>query len=318
MTTSNTKATVKKGKDGLTKYQRYYQKHPEVKEKNRERQRCCCELKSQKDAAPSTFSSTQPSLMSPLPNLSEESSTDSSIYEPPTQDIAVKDGPRTMDTVAVEFNIKTDNPSHSLPLDFHRTRSINPDALLGNIINNLVDYDGKKPYPMHYPELEVLLKLHTAVLSWAKGWGGVTYWSIGLDKSFNLAVEERRVEVWQAQLHNHGARGRHMLSRLHFMEGDLPILVKGITILELKSSILSGLCTVTYTESDSAVETDGGETDSGDEGEDEDEDEGEDKNNDGDENNSDGDEVQGSCPSDNDEFHHKWYCMGGHEGPCVY
>ncbi|KAF8158048.1 hypothetical protein B0H34DRAFT_439509 [Crassisporium funariophilum] len=234
-------------------------------------------------------------LMSPLPNLSKESSTDSSIYEPSTQDISVKDGPRTMDTVAVEFDIKTNNPPHSLPLDFHRTRSINPDALLGNIINNLVDYDGKKPYPTHYPELEVLLKLHTAVLNWAKGWGGVTYWSIGLDKSFNLAVKERRVEVWQAQLHNHGAQGRRMLSRLHFMEGDLPvemwkirelwriqielveILVKGITILELKSSILPGLCTVTYTESDSAVETDGGETDSGDEGEDKDEDEGKDR-----------------------------------------
>ncbi|KAG6824572.1 hypothetical protein H0H93_001881, partial [Arthromyces matolae] len=95
------------------------------------------------------------------------------------------------------------------------------------------------------------------------------------------AVEQRRVDQWRKQMADHTALGRSLLRRIYVDEGRLPrddwkkremfykklelavMLVKGLTILELKTPLLphSGLA-VKYSyptdmvEEDSAVETD--------------------------------------------------------------
>lgn len=134
--------------------------------------------------------------------------------------------------------------------------------------------------PFH--ELNLLKEYRAEIVEWARGWGGVTLWDVALERSFNNAVEESRVELWREQLADHAMLGRKLLGMLHQMNGRLPreswkirelwrlrielveILVKGLTILELKTSILPSSCAVKYidkrgtldTDSESTMETD--------------------------------------------------------------
>ncbi|KAF8065141.1 hypothetical protein FPV67DRAFT_1671425 [Lyophyllum atratum] len=233
------KKSPKKGPDGLTKHQRYYLKHPEVKEKNRERERRRREQKKHVSTVTDT----------PM----DEAGSYTATVEPA---IAPQD---------------------------EWTPRLNSAELQDEIVDSLVDWQGQHEDEFEmFPELERLERFKTAILKWAKGWGGVTYWDIGLEMSFQVAVKEGREDEWRTNLGRHARTGRRLLGKLHHMSGTLPpeawkvqelwylkielveILVKGITTIDLKTSILGGPCTVKYlSDEESAVET---ATETGEEG----------------------------------------------------
>lgn len=171
------------------------------------------------------------------------------------------------------------------------------ERMYADAINSLSVSDHHSNQSGPFKELDRLLEFRASVVEWARGWGGVAWWNEGLDQSFNIAVEENRVDLWREQVSNHMELGRSILGRLHEMDGKLPderwkvrelwrlkielveIVVKGITTLDIKSSILPGSCTVEYTGGRAMQESvngsmmatddswDGGDSDDDDEGE---------------------------------------------------
>ncbi|KAF8065147.1 hypothetical protein FPV67DRAFT_1671432 [Lyophyllum atratum] len=232
MSTEKTSGGPKKGKDGLTKYQRYYQKHPELREKKRERDR----IRRQK--------------------LKEES-------------------------LATSVDNETLEPL--LP-DFHATAAPYVDKMVQESIVAITAED-TLPEPGSYQELDELNELRLWVIRWGKGWGGISNWDTGLDASYNHALKRDNVAHWREQISKHAQTGRLLLGRVHTMDGSLPtagwkirelwrekstlldLLVRGVTTLEIKTSILPGLGRVdslyreledAHTSEESAVETDSG------------------------------------------------------------
>ncbi|KAF8070014.1 hypothetical protein FPV67DRAFT_1667913 [Lyophyllum atratum] len=211
----DSQVSPKRGADGLTKYQRYYKNHPEAREKNVERARLRREEERKKKALES-------------PAQSSRAST-----------------PR-------------------LPSDFRATKRNNQWAMYGEAVNSMIGPCPPEPLPDpdSFVEMDKLTPLTIQIFDWAEGWGGVTFWAIGIERSFQLAVEDERVEEWRVQLENHAEVGRQLLRGLHDMDGRLPletykvkqlwrlkcglieVLVKGLTILDIKTSLLPDLCAV--------------------------------------------------------------------------
>lgn len=174
------------------------------------------------------------------------------------------------------------------PPDFFSTALLLKERVLGEAIDSLATHDGTTPEPDTYNELDEVLQMREDILEWAKGWGGVTYWDVALERSFHLAVDMHCVERWRAQLAHHTSLGRSLLGRVQQMDGHLPaeawkvkelwrikvmlveLLVKGITTLDIKTSIVPGYCTVykDFNSGDETTEYDGSEAD-GDEGDNE-------------------------------------------------
>lgn len=225
-------------------------RHPEVKEKNRERERQRREtLKKQGE-----WSSSKKG-----PTLT--TSAIARLNQPATRLLP--------STIRPELNHLTH------PADFFQLAPVFDQKTYNEAVNSLTSFDdNSEPPPDALDELDRLVEYRANVMEWARGWGGVTFWNIGLDTSFTIAVEERRVEKWREQLNNHAILGRKILGRLHKVDGRLPkeswklrelwrlkielveILAKGLTILEIKTSILPGTCTVTYNDKHTTFETD--------------------------------------------------------------
>lgn len=255
MATSNEKPALKKGQDGLTKYQRYYRgyvifvlyhllcslkmcRHPEVKEKNRERERKRRE-EQKIQRGPTSTNTKHPS--------------------------------HTIATTEQRYTIDKDINRSTHPRDFFALAPLFDEKMFNEAVNSLSIAEDRRIQLDRFDELELMLGYRANIVKWAKGWGGVTLWDIGLNESFNAAVEEDRVELWREQVSNHMNLGRKLLGRLHEMEGRLPkaawmirdlwrlkielveILVKGITILEIKTSILPSAYTMRYTDEQAAM-----------------------------------------------------------------
>ncbi|KAG6807477.1 hypothetical protein H0H92_007333 [Tricholoma furcatifolium] len=134
--------------------------------------------------------------------------------------------------------------------------------------------------PQMFDELEQLHRIKKNVAAWSSGWNGSANWDLSLDESFMLTVENNSVERWKAEISHHTYIGRQLLAQMQVFDHRLPqeewkirelwrirlelaqVLIRGLTILELKNSILPGLTTIRYTDMDSARESDiGGRTD---------------------------------------------------------
>ncbi|KAG6818496.1 hypothetical protein H0H93_004569 [Arthromyces matolae] len=265
--------------DGFTKDQRYYYSHPEVKVKNRDRQRARRAKEKERRLAERAAANHGPSNTTIAPPLSVVP-TESIIQASPAQrtDNLPSRPPKRQRASSI-----TRIDAQSRPIDFIEQRAAVP-SVSWDTTNSLIfgREDKRRPdKPGEHSELVNLELLERNVLQWASGWGGVTYWSYGLDSSFQKAVEKRRVNQWRKQMADHAALGRSLLRRIYVDEGRMPredwkkremfykklelavMLVKGLTILELKTPLLphSGLA-VKYSyqkdavEEESAVETD--------------------------------------------------------------
>ncbi|KAG6819052.1 hypothetical protein H0H93_015935 [Arthromyces matolae] len=109
-----------------------------------------------------------------------------------------------------------------------------------------------------------LQQMREDVVQWSRGWGGIECWSVQLDYSYRHAVDDEGplTPRWRESLFHHVRSGREMLAKLQSYDGDLgdkpwmlhemwrlridraERLIRGITILELKTSILPGMCNV--------------------------------------------------------------------------
>ncbi|KAG5649427.1 hypothetical protein H0H81_003939 [Sphagnurus paluster] len=159
--------------------------HPEVKQKNRERECKRCEiLKAQKCGQLEAKETNPPAIQKTTAKKS-------------TKKLAL----------LVDFYSGTRGPVSKIFADTY---------------NALVTDEVVIPDLNGFEELDHLEELHDKVADWASGWGGATYWDLALERSFKLAVEERRVERWREQLSDHAAAGRQLLGALQHIDGHLP------------------------------------------------------------------------------------------------
>ncbi|KAG6819409.1 hypothetical protein H0H93_012106 [Arthromyces matolae] len=134
--------------------------------------------------------------------------------------------------------------------------------------------------------LDRLREMREEVVQWSRGWGGIDCWSVQLDYSYQHALEDEGplTPRWRESMFRHARGGRQMLEQLRQFDHDLPEerwlqeeiwrmrvelaekLVKGVTILEIKASILPGVCNVDHCcgsdDDESAQATDKGDSDS--------------------------------------------------------
>ncbi|KAG6913826.1 hypothetical protein DXG01_004059 [Tephrocybe rancida] len=172
------------------------------------------------------------------------------------------------------LHIMDDPNSMNRPPDFFAMMPLLREKEYAATIDKVVGPVKTVAQPQMFDELEQLYRIRENVVNWSSGWTGAANWNIALDHSFNKAVENDRVENWREQLYSHLTLGRNLLAQLQIMDHRLPnehwkvrelwrlrlelaeVLIRGITILEIKTSILPGLCTVRYTDMESAQETD--------------------------------------------------------------
>ena len=116
-----------------------------------------------------------------------------------------------------------------------------------------------KRTPKELLAIERVEYLRNEVLEWSCGWGGVAYWQISLDESYTAACEEDRAAEWEKEVLEHASRGRGLLVELRSMAGHLPagslqphklkelirimvelveMVTMGVTILNMRCSIL--------------------------------------------------------------------------------
>ncbi|KAG6836137.1 hypothetical protein H0H93_011014 [Arthromyces matolae] len=252
---SQTKRTGKRkakvGADGLTKHQRYYLSHPEVKIKNllRERQR-------REQAREERLLQSSELNESTMPVESTELNASSTFGVPSSATNAldsnsIGNGSPSGVTQASAPKANADGPVPPyLPRDFlyQRTR-------VWPVRDKTMD-----------DSLDRLFEMRESVVQWARGWGGIDSWSVQLDYSYQHALKEEGplTPRWRKSMFTHARGGREMLANLRQYDSDLPDeiwmqeeiwrvrielaeqLVKGITILEIKASILPGVCNVDH------------------------------------------------------------------------
>ncbi|KAF8054679.1 hypothetical protein FPV67DRAFT_1400303, partial [Lyophyllum atratum] len=104
---------------------------------------------------------------------------------------------------------------------------------------------------------ELFRQIQSDVQLWGCAFGGgVSTWSTALEETYADAIEANDVEGWLANVWGHAAEGRHLLSTLRNMEGELPYemwkirelwrlevelvetVVRGISCLELRSGLV--------------------------------------------------------------------------------
>ncbi|KAJ3573155.1 hypothetical protein NP233_g2611 [Leucocoprinus birnbaumii] len=112
------------------------------------------------------------------------------------------------------------------------------------------------------PELSRFHSIFLEILDWSSRWGGIVRWSLSLDECFEEAQKEGRehdlcLEAWE-----YAERGRKLQACISELRGTLPaslvevkelyrreveanqLLVRGITIIETRVSVLCDRCTV--------------------------------------------------------------------------
>ncbi|KAG6915876.1 hypothetical protein DXG01_009453 [Tephrocybe rancida] len=109
-----------------------------------------------------------------------------------------------------------------------------------------------------FDELEQLYRIRENVINWSSGWSGTANWNSALDHSFIMAMENNRVERWREQIMDHQLPVEQWkVRKLWRLRLELAeVLIRGITILEIKTLVLPGLCTVRYTDMERAQESD--------------------------------------------------------------
>ncbi|KAG6914737.1 hypothetical protein DXG01_015687 [Tephrocybe rancida] len=243
----------KKSEDGLTKYQRYYQRHPEVREKN------CIREQKRREGRKLAFTNTLTRTTADINSATN--------------------------AVILGSNDNATNPA-TITSTLNSTPRNSNLEILSDVVSSLLGEQVQQPSPMidTYNELEDLEDIRRDVAGWSRQYGGVAHWSATMDESLQWAVQERSVNKAVAYLTAHADKGRAFLRELHDFNGRLPAekwkirelwrikvelveaLVKGITIIELKASILPGLCVIGYEELRSNAEDgeeDGEERDNG-------------------------------------------------------
>ncbi|KAG6806758.1 hypothetical protein H0H92_010116 [Tricholoma furcatifolium] len=260
MSQSQPKAQKAKiGEDGLTKYQRYYQRHPEVKVKNRERERRRREeMKGQ----------TQ------LEGVKGQNGG------------GVKAAPSDW-MPGDEYNVRI-VPGSAKPAKLKlKSPAVREAGPIPRYLPRDFEFQPTRVWPVKddtsgEDALDRLNRLRDDVVQWSHGWGGLDSWSVQLDYSYEDAVEREGpfTPRWRASMFTHARVGRDLLNKLRTYDLKLPRepwmqeeiwrlrielaerLVKGITLLEVKTSILPGICNVDHAwDQESAKSTDESETD---------------------------------------------------------
>ncbi|KAG6846326.1 hypothetical protein H0H93_014653, partial [Arthromyces matolae] len=176
--------------DGLTKDQRYYYSHPEVKIKNRDRQRVRRAKEKERRLAERATANNGPSNRIITPPGSVVCSKPIIMASPAQRTADLPSRPPKRQRASSITRIDAD----SRPVDFIEQRAAVP-SVSWEATNSVIwgGEDERRPEkPGEHSELVNLELLERNVLQWASGWGGVTYWSYGLDNSFQKAVEQRR------------------------------------------------------------------------------------------------------------------------------
>ncbi|KAG6819827.1 hypothetical protein H0H93_008176 [Arthromyces matolae] len=231
------KLKSKVGLDGLTKHQRYYQSHPEVRIKNCARER-----------------------------LRREQAREMRLLQ-----IARRNGSSESGPVVPSSDLSNVEPRSSVPSNVGRPQVHRhaDDALPAYLPADFLD-QRTKVWPirdrMNDTALEKLVEMRERIMQWSRGWGGVDFWTVQLDYSYQTALKEEGplTPRWRESMFYHARVGREMLANLRQYDHNLPeqlsmqeeiwrlrvdlaqILVKGITVLEIKTSILPGVCNVDH------------------------------------------------------------------------
>ncbi|KAG6835951.1 hypothetical protein H0H93_012948 [Arthromyces matolae] len=246
----------KVGKDGLTKYQRYYKKNEEkIKAKNRERERERRQrIREEREAAPAIPNQAAPATSNPSTGTAHTSASLTTARTPP----------RMITTRDPGYN-KAPPGTPSVPPDF-RWEWIFPNQMWVQSMEKLAGDVGKNEVDKStVRELDDMFAIREGIVNWGTAFGGVSNWDVSLDRSFRRAVDGNYVDLWKKQLWEHSQRGRKLLARLRTMDGTLPkeewqvkqlwehrvefteILVQGLTTLLLKTNILPSLTMVENT-----------------------------------------------------------------------
>ncbi|KAG6905213.1 hypothetical protein DXG01_004141 [Tephrocybe rancida] len=272
-----TKSLAKRGEDGLTKYQCYYRKHPEIKEKNKEHERQKREAlrkeqeESKKLKQASVLESDVVKLHVWVPKQVASSLPVSGNSQPSMNAFF----PNFFPWIDPAFLVKMDDPnSMTRPPDFFTMMPSLWEKEYAATIDRVVGPIKKIARPQMFDELEQLYRIRENVINWSSGWSGAANWNSTHDRSFIMAVENNRVDHWREQVYSHATAGHSLLAQLQIMDHWLPakhwkvrelwrmrlelaeVLIWGITILEIKTSVLPGLCTMRYTDMESTKESD--------------------------------------------------------------
>ncbi|KAG6809407.1 hypothetical protein H0H92_000379 [Tricholoma furcatifolium] len=269
-TKKESKPSAKVGLDGLTKSQRFYVKRADEKKRKIEQE--LDEEEEDTDAPEETklgqwrrtiLEATKRSQNEPLPDKSHF--PDYFPWMDPDHLTYCVD--KTLDSRLMR---RMPDFFLGMPLDREKEYQAAIDKVVGPV--------NQVARPQMFDEMEQLYRIKRNVVAWSSGWNGSANWDSGLDDSFKRAVENNRVERWRAEVSHHTYIGRQLLAQMQVFDHRLPreewkirelwrlrlelaeVLIRGLTILELKNSILPSLTTIRYRDMDSAEESQSGGT----------------------------------------------------------